>query len=120
MSAEDTAAAYRSELRLRCQDIESSALELVIEELKQFAVEEHPELNEFIVEEPVKLRATSAAQLHQFRRLLGILCQEDELLAFDNAQCRAVGNDGAFVALGLRCATFHIPYCHCPLTVLSV
>ncbi|KZV61678.1 hypothetical protein PENSPDRAFT_693185 [Peniophora sp. CONT] len=101
-SAEDTAAAYRSELRLRCRDVESSALELVIEELKHLAVEEHPELNEFVVEEPVKLDATSATQLHQLRRILGILCQEDELLTFDNAQCRAVGNDGAFVALGLR------------------
>jgi len=39
-------------------------------------------------------------RLHTLRRQLAILHQELELLTLDDAQARAVGEDGAFIAVG--------------------
>ncbi|KZV60024.1 hypothetical protein PENSPDRAFT_671956 [Peniophora sp. CONT] len=45
---------------------------------------------------------SSPQSLHGIRRLMCVVHQEEELLSMDDAQARAVGIDGAFVALG-RC-----------------
>jgi hypothetical protein len=41
-------------------------------------------------------------QLHSYRRLLGIVHQETELVLMDDAQSLTIGEDGAFIALGRR------------------
>lgn len=50
--------------------------------------------------------AAAKHRLHAWRWQLAILHQELELLTFDSAQSRAVGEDGAFIAVGRSYATF--------------
>jgi hypothetical protein len=75
-------AAYLSKLFERTQEIEISAVQSITDTTV-----------------PVSLRVL---QLHSVRRLLGIIYQEQELLSMDEAQSRAIGEDGAFIALGRR------------------
>jgi hypothetical protein len=75
-------ASYRSQLLKRSQEIEMSAARCIGDTAT-----------------PISRRVL---QLHSNRRLLGIIYQEQELLSMDEAQSRAIGEDGAFIALGRR------------------
>lgn len=45
---------------------------------------------------------TRMLRFHAYRRMLSIIHQEEEMLHLDDAQARAVGEDGAFIAAGRR------------------